>query len=189
MAFSLGCLTNAPIHPPAVSQTIGSPACPKCGTIQKSGKASCCAPGGSWFKNCGGSGNTKLGHTWYEGIHVCKARLQSKTAVGQESGAAHQKTKHFSNDSDAINSRTAFPGMVPPHSRGAALVVTSATKAPRSQLHTPTVITVPAHVHIPSDMLANSDAQQSGGSSIIIRGWENLSRHVTHVCMLLIVLF
>ena len=35
--------------------------CPKCGTFKKSGRVSCCAPGGSWYKNCGGSGNRRIG--------------------------------------------------------------------------------------------------------------------------------
>ena len=52
--------------------------CPKCGTIDKSGKASCCGLGGSWFRNCGGVGNRKLRHTWHEGIVVCKTRAQLK---------------------------------------------------------------------------------------------------------------
>ena len=48
--------------------------CPKCGTIQKSGKDSCCGRGGSWFKNCRSGSNTKLRHTWHEGILACKTR-------------------------------------------------------------------------------------------------------------------
>ena len=46
--------------------------CAKCGTIKKSGKRSCCARGGTWFKNCGDGGDTKFGHTWAEGIRACK---------------------------------------------------------------------------------------------------------------------
>ena len=29
--------------------------CSKCGTFARSGRVSCCAPGGAWYKNCGGS--------------------------------------------------------------------------------------------------------------------------------------
>ena len=65
--------------------TIGS-ACHTCGTIGKSGKSSCCGRGGSWFKNCGSSGNTKLHHTWFEGIQVCKSRTLSKTVIAQQKG-------------------------------------------------------------------------------------------------------
>ena len=52
---------------------------------------SCCARGGSWFKNCGRAGNTRLHHTWYEGIQACKAWSQSRTAVGHQENAAQQK--------------------------------------------------------------------------------------------------
>merc|ERR1712224_521879 len=45
--------------------------CPKCGTFEKSGRVSCCAPGGAWFKNCGGAGNVNVGHKWFEGIQAC----------------------------------------------------------------------------------------------------------------------
>merc|ERR1711934_701701 len=65
--------------------------CPRCVTIAKSGKNSCCGRGGSWFKTCGGTGTKKNHHTWYEGIKVCKVRSQSKTAVGQQLNAAQQK--------------------------------------------------------------------------------------------------
>ena len=51
--------------------------CPKCGTTNKSGKVSCCARGGSWFKNCGDEGNTKFDHTWAEGVQACKDIVSS----------------------------------------------------------------------------------------------------------------
>ena len=63
-----------------------SAACPRCGAIGKSGKMSCCGRGGSWFKNCGGAGNTKLPHTWYEGIQACKSRTVSKKDISQQKG-------------------------------------------------------------------------------------------------------
>ena len=47
--------------------------CAKCGTIKKSGKRSCCARGGAWFKNCGTDDDTKFDHTWIEGINSCIA--------------------------------------------------------------------------------------------------------------------
>ena len=52
---------------------------------------SCCGRGGSWFKSCGGIGDTKLRHTWYEGIQACKARSQSKTVIGNQLNGAHQE--------------------------------------------------------------------------------------------------
>ena len=49
-----------------------APVCPKCAAIKKSGKLSCCAPGGAWFNNCGTSGNSNTDHTWVEGMQACK---------------------------------------------------------------------------------------------------------------------
>ena len=46
--------------------------CTKCSTFKKSGKRSCCALGGAWFKNCGDAGDRHFGHTWSEGIQACK---------------------------------------------------------------------------------------------------------------------
>merc|ERR1712230_111276 len=63
--------------------------CSKCGTNTKSGKLSCCAPGGSWFKQCGNSENSE--HTWLEGIQACELGTETssvttepiKTATGR----------------------------------------------------------------------------------------------------------
>ena len=52
--------------------------CLKCGTTQKSGKLSCCARGGAWFKKCGDAGDTEFDHTWVEGMQACKG---SRSAV------------------------------------------------------------------------------------------------------------
>ena len=46
--------------------------CAKCGIIKKSGKRSCCARGGSWFKNCGDAGDIKFDHTWAGGAEACR---------------------------------------------------------------------------------------------------------------------
>ena len=85
--------------------TTSSRVCRKCGTIGKSGKMSCCALGGSWFKNCGGAGNARLQHTWYEGIHACKARIQSRTAVGQQENTVKQKRIGSSHGAATVNSK------------------------------------------------------------------------------------
>ena len=84
--------------------TIINSKCRKCGIIQKSGKPSCCGYGGAWFKNCGSAGNTKLHHTWYEGIQACKARSQSKTVVGQQLNAFRQKRTDSSDGTDKTKS-------------------------------------------------------------------------------------
>ena len=52
-------------------------ACPKCSTIKKSGKLSCCARGGAWFKKCGDLGDKKFDHTWAEGIQACRGVVTS----------------------------------------------------------------------------------------------------------------
>ena len=51
---------------------------------------SCCGHGGSWFGKCRNAGNANFGHTWHEGIRVCKSRQYQK-AVRQHlySGASN----------------------------------------------------------------------------------------------------
>ena len=51
------------------------PVCSKCGTITKTGKPSCCARGGDWFKNCGSDGDPNFDHTWNEGVQACKRKF------------------------------------------------------------------------------------------------------------------
>ena len=65
----------------ATPTTAISVACPRCGSIGKSGRSSCCGRGGSWFRNCGSAGNMKLQHTWRAGIQACEARPQESKAV------------------------------------------------------------------------------------------------------------
>jgi surface protein len=49
-------------------------ACLKCGMFKKSGRVSCCAPGGGWYKNCGGADNRNADHKWFEGVEACKCK-------------------------------------------------------------------------------------------------------------------
>ena len=60
----------------------GTNECHKCGTSKKSGKRSCCARGGAWFKNCGDKRETEFDHSWAEGIQSCESVA---TAVSVES--------------------------------------------------------------------------------------------------------
>ena len=84
----------------AVTTTSTSSTCLECGTIQKSGKLSCCARGGSWFGNCGSAANANdRGHTWYDGIRACKAR-QSKAAVYQQLQVSQPKSNVSSSDAN-----------------------------------------------------------------------------------------
>ena len=57
-----------------ISETvISSKRCPKCGTVKKSGKLSCCARNGAWFKKCGDAGDSNFNHTWVEGVQACNS--------------------------------------------------------------------------------------------------------------------
>ena len=51
--------------------------CPRCGTFRKSGRVSCCAPGGAWFKNCGGLGSEHVDYRWSEGVDACKRKFSA----------------------------------------------------------------------------------------------------------------
>ena len=79
--------------------------CPRCGTIAKSGKPSCCGRGGSWFKSCGGGSNTQHPRTWYDGIQACKSRPRFKRGIGQQLNAAEQKGTGFSQDTSISSSK------------------------------------------------------------------------------------
>ena len=50
--------------------------CPQCGTFKRSGRVSCCAPGGAWYKNCGGAENRNVGHSWVEGAAACTRKIK-----------------------------------------------------------------------------------------------------------------
>ena len=51
--------------------------CQKCAAFRKSGRLSCCAPGGAWNNNCGGPGNGNVDHRWFEGIEACKRKFKA----------------------------------------------------------------------------------------------------------------
>ena len=65
-----------------MTKTRDDTACHTCGTIEKSGRLSCCGRGGAWFQKCGGAGNAKFEHTWSEGVQACHTWEQSKTIMG-----------------------------------------------------------------------------------------------------------
>ena len=50
--------------------------CRKCGVFKKSGRLSCCAPGGSWYKNCGSEDNANVDHRWLEGVKACNRKCR-----------------------------------------------------------------------------------------------------------------
>ena len=71
-------ITRTPTITPAITSTIANTmTCPKCGTFKKSGKVSCCAPGGAWFRNCGGAGNVNVDHRWFEGVEACQRKCKA----------------------------------------------------------------------------------------------------------------
>ena len=75
--------------------------CVECGTIMKSAKLSCCGRGGAWFGNCGSGTNSNLGHTWQEGIQVCKGRQFQAAVVQQRLNASQANSTSSSVDASA----------------------------------------------------------------------------------------
>ena len=74
------CCRYRPTEVPAttvLSAGSSSTECTECGATTRSGKRSCCARGGAWFKNCGDTDDTKFDHTWAEGIRACKGFVPS----------------------------------------------------------------------------------------------------------------
>ena len=74
----------------AVTTVPISPVCSVCGILKKSGRASCCGRGGSWFGKCARAASSNLDYTWYEGIRVCNAHNQ--VAMGQQLHASIPKS-------------------------------------------------------------------------------------------------
>ena len=60
----------------AITTSVRTVTCPKCGMFSKSGRVSCCAPGGAWYKKCGGAGNSNVEHRWFEGVAACQRKLE-----------------------------------------------------------------------------------------------------------------
>ena len=72
-------IMREPIKTPVSTSTlaitsINTMACPKCGAFAKSGRVSCCAPRGAWYKNCGVAVNRNADHRWFEGVAACKRK-------------------------------------------------------------------------------------------------------------------
>ena len=70
-------ITTSVSTPSITSATANTLTCSKCGTFRQSGRVSCCAPGGAWFKKCGGVGNINVDHMWSEGVEACKRKYKS----------------------------------------------------------------------------------------------------------------
>merc|ERR1712032_1285595 len=162
--------------------------CPRCGSIKKSGKLSCCGRGGSWFKKCGGAGNAKLEHTWHEGIQACKARSQFKAVIAQELNGAPQKDTDSSQGAGNTNYKVVIAATKPP--------INNST----TTLDTTSIITSPDTVSITmsaralvtntvTNTLITSSTQTSASTSITTQGCVNLLKIVVHIDLLFIVVF
>ena len=83
-----------PAEAPAMASSVVAASndngCLKCGTTETSGKRSCCARGGAWFKKCGDVGDTKFDHTWIEGILACGGFANSVFAESSIAATMHR---------------------------------------------------------------------------------------------------
>ena len=75
-------IVRAPITTSVITRTLAitssnNMTCPKCDTFEKSGRISCCAPGGAWYKKCGGVSNINADHSWYEGVKACRRKSKA----------------------------------------------------------------------------------------------------------------
>ena len=157
---------------PAVAATPISSVCLECGTIQKSGRMSCCGRGGSWFGNCGSAGNAFFGHTWSEGIRACKGR-QFQSATHQPH--AFQPKSNASSDAACrdVNSKVAI---LDPHVSVSTPVNISTTMpgaiAMTVALNTP--ITALAHKSLTDNPGTSTSKANLAASTTIIHTLENL---------------
>ena len=161
---------------PAVVTTIMHSVCRKCGTIGKSNKVSCCARGGSWFKDCGSAANVKLRHTWHEGIQACTIRAQkSKVAFGHRP-ECYEGTGDAPTDAVATNvgivvtrmATVATTTISPPTSKA----VIASANSPRP--HQSRIIVLAPMADGSPAMF--TPAAQSAGAPITARGYERLQQ-------------
>ena len=176
--------------------TIAASVCPRCGTIGKSGKPSCCGRGGSWFKNCGSSGKTKLQHTWYEGIQGCKARSQAKTAVGHQRNAAQQKDIDSSPGDSMKNYRSVivatktfvFKSVNTSTPMSDTTVIVTSTYTPKNMSNTVTSHILTTNT-ITSILMTSSSTHTSVSTPVITQGCVNLLKVIVHINVLCIIIF
>ena len=166
--------------------------CPRCGTTTKSGKMSCCGRGGSWFKKCGRAGNTKLHHTWYEGIQACKTRSRSKTASGNQRNVARQNGIDSSQGANMVNYKTvitttqtsAFTSVNTSTPMSDTTSIVTSIYTPDNLLITTSARTL--MTNSPSKFLMNSSTHTS--ASTATRGCVNVLKIIVHLNLLFIVL-
>ena len=137
---------------------ITSPMCLKCGTIEKSARSSCCGRGGSWFRKCGGSPNTKFDHSWYDGRKACEAWAHFKSAAGQYLEAGQPKGTKSNNGDGTIKFKLRITDAKTP-------ITTSAN----ASVDTPSRI---AKTNTPTDMLLMNAQVPSFSNSMTITTQE-----------------
>ena len=182
------------MKPPADTTVITIAVCPRCGTITKSVKKSCCGRGGSWFKNCGSTG--KLKHTWYEGIQACKARSQSKTVIiDQQLNFAQQKDIESSQGSGmtnyksviAANKKFAFTSVnISTLMSDTTLIVTS-TYASDNMSITTSARTLMTNTSTNIEMTYSTHTSVS--TSTTSQGYSKLLKIAVHINILCIIIF
>ena len=169
--------------------------CPKCGIIAKSGKSSCCGRGGSWFKNCGGSGNTKLQHTWNEGIQACKARSQSTTNIRQQINDAQERIIDSSQGDSMANDKAVIAAT---KTFAFASVNTSTLKSVTSSviasIYTPGNVSIAMLVRTSkanesAHILKTSSTQTSVSKAITTQGYPNPLNNIGYIYIFFIMIF
>ena len=180
--------TNTPAE---TTTTITVSVCLRCGTIGKSDKMSCCGRGGSWFKHCGGAGNTNLHHTWYEGVQACKSRSQSKTVIGHQLHVTSQKDMDSSQGADMSNNKA----VIEAHSKtntstlisDTELIVTSTYTSDTSSINTSPRTLI---MNISSNALMTSSTRTPISTSITAQGCEqSLLKIIININILFIIIF
>ena len=63
------------------TESLAPTTCSTCGIEKNTGKPSCCAPGGSWFKDCGYHGDPSFRHTFVEGLEACARRFRVRACA------------------------------------------------------------------------------------------------------------
>ena len=170
--------------------------CPECGILKRSGRASCCAPGGSWFGKCGSVANVNLGHTWNEGIRACKTGKEA--VIGQQLHASKPKSNVSDPGSMGVDSQTQIaaahiasrktPVVTPPMNAAETAILDASANVSTSQQIMPPSNGNTRLMHGLSTGETTS-TQASAGMPITARGYENLLNVVTRISMILIIVY
>ena len=179
---------------PGVTTKPASPVCPECGTIQKSGKASCCARGGSWFGNCrSGVMNAYLGHTWSQGIEVCKAWQPHAVGAQRHNPQANSNvSSNYAAYPEAIAATNGImirdsDSIVMPTIQSESVSIT-ATPAAKGKIISPVNGTVESWRSASTDMSIMTSSQTSDTDSIKTRRCGNLLHLAAYISMIYIIL-